>query len=951
MNNLKTLTILLVSALVSASGCSKTGFDTQITHKETKITITVNACDTKTSNNGVKTVWEEGDSISVFVNRTGNKTYGKNCKFIIKDVEKGLFEGTVPETLDINSTYDWYAVYPFDPSATAPNNTAGAYYPVGNESPVQQGLDNRAHLAGAKMTTWGTAKSVPGGERPSLTMHQLSSVIAVKVNNTSGSDVEISNVSIISDKNIAGTYYLDISGDSPALTPSGDQYIYNTINLNTFNAVLPSGLSSKFYVAVTPFTSDCIDIAVNGNRKHFSFGTEIEFQAGHIKTINYNLESGTQIHNISVSEAIDKLNDGNTYYINGIVSNITNLEYGNFDLTEGSKSLKIYGLLTPQGESRQFASLGVKAGDTLTVRGTVTSFGTTTQVQNAAYVSNKPYVKDDSGEHIGTWTRVTSSADVTSGGTFIIGYEESNGSGVIVPMRDATTATTSSEGYILSGTSASSSGNGTIDISTVTDTDDYRISIVPSTVTSGEVCLKIGDKYVGNDDTKNKIKLYESQSSNTSLGVKVGTDGQVTLSITAGSTYKYLQYNTSSPRFAFYNGGQKTFVMFKGGGSTGGDDDEDDNTFVYSLEASSITSSTAVLSASYVNSAQVPYSAYFQYGTSASTLNKDAYCNELLSSTSGNFTANLYNLSPSTKYYYRAVITIGDESWTGEVKSFTTAASSGSSVTTRGWAEMPGIADADNNRIDDNNATYYYAYHSFSSGSTSRRNYSVCFSSEHHCAMWVAAPRHSCYEGSSGRTDAYQADPDIPAGIQFKSKDTDAGCNKGHLLGSAERTCSSAANRQVFYYTNIAPQYSGGYNTGGGGWNILEDYIDTQVCSDTLYAVIGCYYDSYTDGYGYSASPKKISFGGRSDVSCPTMFYYAVLRTKKGNSGKAVWNCTADELQCVAFVRSHNNSLKGQKVSAKEMMSISDLEKLTGFKYFVNVPNAPKSTFNADDWL
>lgn len=297
------------------------------------------------------------------------------------------------------------------------------------------------------------------------------------------------------------------------------------------------------------------------------------------------------------------------------------------------------------------------------------------------------------------------------------------------------------------------------------------------------------------------------------------------------------------------------------------------------------------------------------------------------------------------------MITIGDSSWEGDVKSFTTASGSGSSVTTKGWAEMPGIADADNNRIDDNNSTYYYAYHSFSSGSTTRRNYSVCFSSEHHCAMWVAAPRHSCYEGGTGRTDAYKVDPDIPADIQFKSKDAGGSCNKGHLLGSAERTCSSEANKQVFYYSNIAPQYSSGYNTGGGGWNILEDYIDTQVCSDTLYAVIGCYYESYTDGYGYSASPKKISFGDRSDVSCPTMFYYAVLRTKKGNSGKAVWNCTAEELQCVAFVRSHNNGLKGQKVSSKDMMSISDLEKLTGFKYFVNVPNAPKNSFNEDDWL
>ena len=72
------------------------------------------------------------------------------------------------------------------------------------------------------------------------------------------------------------------------------------------------------------------------------------------------------------------------------------------------------------------------------------------------------------------------------------------------------------------------------------------------------------------------------------------------------------------------------------------------------------------------------------------------------------------------------------------------------------------------------------------------------------------------------------------------------------MLGSAERTSSSATNKQVFYYTNIAPQLSSGFNTGGGGWNLLEDWVDTQVCADTLYEVVGCYFDKYTDAYGYT---------------------------------------------------------------------------------------------------
>ena len=122
------------------------------------------------------------------------------------------------------------------------------------------------------------------------------------------------------------------------------------------------------------------------------------------------------------------------------------------------------------------------------------------------------------------------------------------------------------------------------------------------------------------------------------------------------------------------------------------------------------------------------------------------------------------------------------------------------------------------------------------------------------------------------------------------------------------------------------------------------------MCADTLYEVIGCYFDKYTDGYGYTASPKKIEFGGRSDVSIPTMFYYVLLRTRSGSTRKALKDCTRDELMCVAFVRTHTNSLKGQKPSSKEMMSVADLEKITGFTYFPNVPQAPKDSFKASDW-
>ena len=273
-----------------------------------------------------------------------------------------------------------------------------------------------------------------------------------------------------------------------------------------------------------------------------------------------------------------------------------------------------------------------------------------------------------------------------------------------------------------------------------------------------------------------------------------------------------------------------------------------------------------------------------------------------------------------------------------------------------GWFELPKIIDEDRDDVIDGSEQLYYAHHlcagaEIGPNGKKARNYTVCYSGKYHCPVWVAAPRHEMYaKKNTSRTDAYGFDPKIPKDIQYRSKKTGDGCNKGHMLGSAERLCSRATNEQVFYYTNIAPQLSAGFNTGGGGWNLLEDFIDTVVPADTLYEVIGCYFEEYTDGYGNKVKPKKISFGGRDDVSFPTMFYYAVLRTKKGNSNKSVTECQAEELQCVAFVRSHTNNLKGQKPSSREMMSISDLERITGFTYFTNVPAAPKSTFKASDW-
>lgn len=424
----------------------------------------------------------------------------------------------------------------------------------------------------------------------------------------------------------------------------------------------------------------------------------------------------------------------------------------------------------------------------------------------------------------------------------------------------------------------------------------------------------------------------------------VGVEPQI-----SGQTYVFDCTDYEYHYFTLANGGGVSYVSsvkIVCGGSGDKPDPEVKPTFAAPAYTSLTKNSATILCDFAYTGTKTVSEVYFLYTGPTGGDQRAA----VASTAPGTKSASLTGLKPSTRYTFRLCVVIEGKTHTSQAGAFTTFDESGNpNVTTRysGWPELV------SEDVTKANSEYYYAYHicpDFKVQGHLARNYTVCFSAKHHCPVWVAAPRHKCYENNSGRTNAYRKDPDIPAGIQYNSKSTGGGCNKGHMLGSSERETTTQVNRQVFYYTNIAPQYSSGYNTGGGGWNTLEDWIDGKVCSDTTYLVIGTYFESYTDGYGVSASPKKIQFGGRSDVSCPTMFYIAALRTKKGNTGKSVMDCSPDELMCAAFVRAHSNSLKGQRVSSKEMMSIAELERLTGHSFFVNVPNAPKNTYSASDW-
>ncbi|MBQ7530396.1 MAG: hypothetical protein IJT12_01645 [Paludibacteraceae bacterium] len=91
----------------------------------------------------------------------------------------------------------------------------------------------------------------------------------------------------------------------------------------------------------------------------------------------------------TIAEFLQLKNKRDTCILTGVVSNIVSTEYGNFDLTDESGTVYVYGLLTAAGESKQFESLDVEEGDTLTLKALYNEYNGAGQVKNGIFVSVK----------------------------------------------------------------------------------------------------------------------------------------------------------------------------------------------------------------------------------------------------------------------------------------------------------------------------------------------------------------------------------------------------------------------------------------------------------------------------------------------------------------------------------------------------------------------------------
>ena len=477
-------------------------------------------------------------------------------------------------------------------------------------------------------------------------------------------------------------------------------------------------------------------------------------------------------------------------------------------------------------------------------------------------------------------------------------------------------------------------------IARTSTTKEYEVTVAKVSGTQYYSLKFANGNYLGSTNSNDGIKTSTSEpfSSNTDFlwAFEYGSDGLVKIKL-AQYPERILRLNGTSG-FRTYSGATGTqATLFRGPSGDG----QEEETAITSSGVLTRSTVAARLTASYQSVTSVPSQAGFRYGKTAS-LGMTARSTDALSK-SGSFTVTLSGLEEGTLYYYQPYIVVDGVSYAGTLKSFRTESKSAGSGG-RGWFELPAQKDMDHNGIDDDNPDYYYSW-TMRADAPYIRNFSACYSKSMRHPVWVAAPMHVSYKGSSGRNDSYKADPAIACDQSAKFN----GYTRGHMLGSSDRTVSVPTNKQVFYYSNIGAQLQTGFNTGGGAWNNLEEMVDGQWCADTLYQVIGCIFETFTDRYGTTVTKKTGTNGDGNSFQVPTAWYKVLLRTKNGNTGKRVDECTSEELKCVGIILTHRSNQQHEP-SERDLYSVRKIEELTGLEFFVHVPNAPKDTYEASDW-
>ena len=550
-----TLILGLVLAALTLTNCSNKELDTL--DQPTKVgeipfTIVAMPEETRTTVEGMNTVWASDDAINLFHAVADATSYINDGQFTVSDPETGEFSGTVANSPVEGTAYDWYALYPYDANLTAIDGENGTdrWYTLGsahNGKQTQAAVGSTAHLA--NLPLYGIKKaSVYNGKAPFIQMTQLASVAAITITNKTSSSVTIASIEMTAPESIVGTYRFNILGEDVVYNPSGDKYVSSTAKLEVTEGTLAKDAVGVFYIAIKPFTApsgSTISLTVTTSKgesqvKEFNLSKDYTFAANKMKTVK--MDFTTEHEAVQLAAPVNVKSTINNMTATMTWNKVANASGYSWQLIDESETVVSSGTIDDNNT--------VTTDVTIPEKGVHYSFMIKSIGDNIDYTDSDYsdgvvlYVVPDGQTYI--YTLVTDASTLAAGDILVFTNHEAT--------------------YAISATQDSNNREGVgitpaSDKSTIEITDNVELITLGGSAGAWTFLTDEGYLYAASS-SKNYLR---SQATNDDNGVWTVTisGNQATITAQGSNTRKILRYNDSDNKFSCYASGQQPIAIYR----------------------------------------------------------------------------------------------------------------------------------------------------------------------------------------------------------------------------------------------------------------------------------------------------------------------------------------------------------------------------------------------------
>lgn len=197
--------------------------------------------------------------------------------------------------------------------------------------------------------------------------------------------------------------------------------------------------------------------------------------------------------------------------------------------------------------------------------------------------------------------------------------------------------------------------------------------------------------------------------------------------------------------------------------------------------------------------------------------------------------------------------------------------------------------------------------------------YSLSYHETYEQAEWVAYElKKSQLTNTNFKRPYFEIDKAVKTGAADWRNYKNSGYDRGHLCPAGDRTYSKLAFDETFLTSNISPQK---HDFNSGIWNTLEQKVRYWAYKyDGVFVVTGGILKGNLKTIGYEK------------VAIPNQFYKVLIDVNSGN------------VKMIAFLVPHENS---NKPLYEFVVSVDEIEKLTGIDFFSQLDDALEETLEA----